>query len=395
LNFSLGGVFEEGRIAGEKSRDELRAYRKRAAKSAPAAPEPALEAEAPAESIAGRLGDVMRQQVSQVARAQALGEQFEYRLRQPVTIRRNQSALLPIIHTEVDGEKVSLYNEKSGERRPRLAMWLKNNSGLTLDAGSFSVIDGSAFAGEGVTETINPKESRLLSYALDLGLEVTTNRGTERQRVERVAIHRGVMRLHVKVREKKSYVIRNNDEKMRTVVVEHPVRAGWTLVDTPPAAESTASYHRFRVEAKPKTTTEFTVREENPRQTTYAIRNVTPEQITLWVRQKTIDADIERALQRIVAKKNEIDDVNKKIAALEKDEKEIFRDQQRVRENLRRLGRTPEEANLRLRYIRQLEQQENQLGTMRAERSRLEDARVVAQKQLDGMLEKMSFDRNV
>ncbi len=395
LNFSLGGVFEEGRIAGEKSRDEMHAYRKRAAKALPSAPAPALEAEAPAESIAGRVGDVMRQQVLQTARAQALGEQFEYRLRQPVTIRQNQSALLPIIHTEVEGEKVSLYNEKSGERRPRLAVWLKNSSGLTLDAGSFAVIDGSAFAGEGVTETINPKESRLLSYALDLGLEVTTNRGTERQRVERVAIHRGVMRLHVKVREKKSYVIRNNDEKMRTVVVEHPVRAGWTLVDTPPAAESTASYHRFRVEAKPKTTTEFTVREENPRQTTYAIRNVTPEQITLWVRQKTIDADIERALQRIVAKKNEIDDVNKKIAALEKDEKEIFRDQQRVRENLRRLGRTPEEANLRLRYIRQLEQQENQLGTMRAERSRLEDARVVAQKQLDGMLEKMSFDRNV
>jgi hypothetical protein len=396
LNFSLGGALEEGFVAGKKSADDFRARRDRAAKSMlPSAPAEAIEAEAAAEPIAGRLGDVMRQQASQTARAQALGEQFEYRLRQPVTIQRNQSALLPIIHTEVEGEKVSLYNETSGGRRPRLAVWFKNSSGLTLDAGSFTVIDSNAFAGEGVTETINPKESRLLSYALDLGLEVTTNRGTERQRVERVEIHRGVMRLHVKVKEKKSYVIRNNDEKMRTVVVEHPVRAGWTLVDTPPAAESTASYHRFQVEAKPKTTTEFTVREENPRQTTYAIRNVTPEQITLWVRQKTIDVDIERALQRIVAKKNEIDDFNKKIATLEKDEKEIFRDQQRVRENLRRLGRTPEEANLRLRYIRQLEQQENQLGTMRAERSRLEDARAVAQKQLDGMLEKMAFNRKV
>ena len=137
------------------------------------------------------------------------------------------------------------------------------------------------------------------------------------------------------------------------------------------------------------------MREENPRQTTYAIRNVTPEQITLWVRQKTIDAEIERALQRIVPKKNEIDDLNKRIAALEKDEKEIFSDQQRVRENLRRLGRTPEEAKLRQRYIRQLERQEDRLGNLRAKRARLEDARAVAQKQLDGMLEKMSFDRNV
>ena len=288
-----------------------------------------------------------------------------------------------------------MYNETAGGRRARLAVWLKNTSGLTLDAGSFTVIDSNAFAGEGLIETINPGESRLLSYALDLGVEITTNRGRERERVERVRIHRGVMRLHTKVVEKKTYVIRNNDQRTRSVVVEHPVRAGWTLVETPKAAESTASYHRFRVEVKPKTTTEFAVREENPRQTTYAIRNITPEQIKLWVRQKTIDVAIERALQRIVAKKNKIDGLKKRVASLEKDEKEIFRDQQRVRENLRRLGRTPEEANLRLRYIRQLEKQEDRLGRLRAERARSEDARSAAQKQLDEMLEKLAFDRKV
>ncbi len=351
LNFSLGGALEEGLAGPRKSRDDFRALRERAAKAMPSARAPALEAdEAPAEPLAGRLGAVMRQQASQAARAQALGEQFEYRLRQPVTIRRNQSALLPIIHTEVEGAKVSLYNETFGARRPRLAVWLKNSSGLTLDAGSFAVIDANAFAGEGLTETINPQESRLLSYALDLGVEVTTNRGTERERVERVEIVKGVMQFHGKVVEKKTYVIRNNDEKARTLVVEHPVRAGWTVVDTEAAAESTANYHRFRVEVKPKTTAEFAVREESPRQTTYAIRNVTPEQITLWVRQKTIDAEIQRALQGIVAKKNEIDALNKKVASLDTEQKKIFNDQQRVRQNLGRLGRTPEEANLRLRY---------------------------------------------
>ncbi len=363
--------------------------RERAMKMAAAAPA------APAGFVGGRLGDVMRQVAPEAARAQALGEQFEYRLRQPVTIRRNQSALLPIIHTEVEGEKVSLYNESSGERRPRLAVWLKNASSLTLDAGSFTVIDSNAFAGEGLTETINPQERRLLSYALDLGVEVSTIRGTDRERVEQVEILKGVMRFHSKVVEKKTYTIRNNDEKPRTVVVEHPVRPGWTLVETPAAAESSASAHRFRVEAKPKTTTEFAVREENPQQTTYALANITPEQIALWVRQKTIDAEIERALGRIVAKKNEIDDLNKKIAVLEREQNEIFRDQERVRGNLQRLGQTPEEANLRLRYIRQLEQQENRLGALRAERARLEDARAAAQKQLDEMLQNLTFDRKL
>lgn len=342
-----------------------------------------------------RVGELAHRQPIQAAQAQALGEQFEYRIRQPVTIRRNQSALLPILHTEVKGEKVSVFNDSRGDLRPRLGFWLENSTELTLDAGSFTVIDSNAFAGEGLTQTINPGERRLLSYALDLGLEVATNRGTERVRVERVEIHRGVLRFHRRVVEKKTYTVRNNDAKPRTVILEHPVRAGWELTDTAEPVESSANFHRFRVEVKPKQTVEFAVREENPQQTTYALTNITPEQITLWVRQRAIDREIEQALQRIVAKKNEINELNQQIQALEREQNEIFRDQERVRENLRRLGRTPEEANLRLRYIRQLEQQENRLGALRAERARLEDARTAAQKQLDQMLQNLSFDRKL
>jgi hypothetical protein len=406
LNFSLSGFEAQDALSEEGEdfrRDRFAARREVAAKMAAnaAAEAPAaggviggVPGGVPSGSL-GRLSDVMRQQRGEAAAGQALGEQFEYRLRQPVTIRRNQSALLPIINSDIEGEKVSLYNGNSAERQARLAVWLKNTSGLTLDQGSFTVIDSKAFAGEGLTETINPQERRLLSYALDLGLEVTTNRDTERERVERVEIIRGVLRLHRKVVEKKTYVVRNNDEKERTVILEHPVRGGWSLVETPAAAESTANYHRFRVEVEPKTTTEFAVREENPQQTTYAIRNVTPEQIALWVQQKTIDAEIERALQRIVAKKNEIDELNKQIQVLEKEQNEIFQDQDRVRRNLQRLGRTPEEANLRLRYIRQLEQQENRIGALRAERAQLEDARTAAQKELDDRLQNLSFDRKL
>ncbi|MGH9862899.1 MAG: carboxypeptidase regulatory-like domain-containing protein [Candidatus Acidiferrales bacterium] len=401
LSFSLSGAPEGAMADMAQEKDELGAQRmarrERAAKVAEAPAASAMGA------VGGRLGEVMRNQALAAARGQALGEQFEYKLRQPVTIRRNQSALLPIVHTEVEGEKVSLYNEVSGDpstslgagKRPRLAVWLKNSSGLTLDQGSFTVIDSNAFAGEGLSETLNPQERRLLSYALDLGVEVTTNRDTERERVERVEILRGLMRLHSKVVEKKTYVLRNNDEKLRVVVLEHPVRPGWSLVETPTPAESSASFHRFRLEAKPKTTTEFAVREENPQETVYGLSNITPEQIGLWVRQKTIDAEIEKALQGIVAKKNEIDDFNKKINALEQDQNEIFRDQERVRNNLARLGGTPEEANLRLRYIRQLEQQENKLGTLRAERAKLEDVRAAAQKQLDDMLQNLTFDRKL
>ncbi|MFQ5926507.1 MAG: carboxypeptidase regulatory-like domain-containing protein [Terriglobia bacterium] len=340
-------------------------------------------------------GEALRQARVATAQARELGEQFEYRLPQRVTIGRNQSALLPIVHTEVEGEKVSLFNEANDAKRARLALWLKNTSGLTLDAGAFTVIDSGAFAGEGLTETIQPGEGRLLSYALDLGVEVSANRENERQRVERVEISRGVLRMHSKVVEKKTYVIRNNDDKARTVVVEHRVRSGWEMIETPKPAESTASYHRFRVEAKAKTTSEFAVREENPRQTTYALTNITPEQIALWVRERTIDREIERALAAIVAKKNQIADLNRQMKEADQESNRLFRDQQRMRENLRALGRTPEEARLRQRYIRQMNAQENRLEALRTRRAQLEQQRDAAQKELDAMLGNLTFDRKL
>jgi hypothetical protein len=45
--------------------------------------------------------------LSAAADAQELGDLFEYKLRQPVTIRKNESALVPILAAEVDAERVS------------------------------------------------------------------------------------------------------------------------------------------------------------------------------------------------------------------------------------------------------------------------------------------------
>ncbi len=154
------------------------------------------------------MADLMRTMDSGTT-AQRAGEQFEYRVRQPVTVRRNQSALLPIIQAEVEGEKVSVYNE-SGGNRPRHAVWLKNTSGFTLDSGSFTVLETNAFAGEGLTDVIHANEQRLLSYGLDLGTTVTSNRSPGKSRLLKVEVAGGVATVNSRQDETKTYIVRNN-----------------------------------------------------------------------------------------------------------------------------------------------------------------------------------------
>src|SRR5277367_1655419 len=72
------------------------------------------------------------------ANGQELGDLFEYKLKDKVTLKKNQSALVPIAQTEIEAEKVSLWNGTRGSGRPLRGIWLKNTSALTFDGGSFS-----------------------------------------------------------------------------------------------------------------------------------------------------------------------------------------------------------------------------------------------------------------
>lgn len=373
----------------EKYKSSSRSLRKMAEEIPSPAP---LPMEAP--MLAGGISSAIRQQITETAKAQAVGEQFEYKLGQPVTIRRNESALLPILQSEVDGEKVATFKSADNERHPRLAFWLKNASGLTLDAGAVTVIDSNTFAGEGLLETVQPGESRLLGYALDLGTEVTSTSNMERDRVERVVISQGMLRLHTKMVEKMTYKIRNNNNAPRVMILEHPIRTGWNLVSAAPA-ETSANFYRFRVEVKPKSTTDFMVHEETPQESVFAVSSIKPDQIAVWVRERSIDAETEKVLQGVANKQSEINDLSQKLAALDREQNEVFKDQERVRGNLQRMGQTPDEATLRLRYVRQLDTQENRLAVIKTEREKLQATRLAAQKQLDALIQKLALDKKL
>lgn len=75
-----------------------------------------------------------------VGRTQELGDLFEYKLHDRVTIRKNQSALVPILQSRIDAEKVSVWNPSDSS--VLRALWIDNTSGLTLDGGSFNVLEG-------------------------------------------------------------------------------------------------------------------------------------------------------------------------------------------------------------------------------------------------------------
>lgn len=355
----------------------------------------ALTAAAPPALPQFAMSDIMQRSAA-AAKGASLGDLFEYKLKDRVTIHKNESALVPIVQTHVTAEKVSLWNSSLGSERPLRALWLTNSSGLTLDGGSFTVLEENAFAGEGLTDPIKPDEKRLISYAADLGARVTEESENQPQKVTRVRISRGLMYQTRELRQSTTYTVRDDDTTPRVVLIEHPLRAGWKLApDAPKAAETTSDLYRFRVELKPKQTQKLKITEAEPLVTTYALSNLTDDQIELFIRQREIDPAVEAALRKIIAQKNVVADVAAQIAAVSSRRQKIFADQQRIRENLKALKGTAEERALTERYTQQLAGQENQLDALQKQDADLQAKRAQAQAELDTMVQNLTLDQTI
>jgi hypothetical protein len=168
------------------------------------------------------------------ASGQELGDLFEYKLKDRVTLKKNQSALVPIAQTEIEAEKVSLWSRTTGSGRPLRGLWLKNTSPLTFDGGSFSVLENEVFAGEGLTDPIKPGERRLISYATDLGLLVEASQNNQPQHVTRVKISKGVLTQISELHERTLYVARNQDEAKRKKKLRGNTGFEWKCRQRPP-----------------------------------------------------------------------------------------------------------------------------------------------------------------
>lgn len=347
----------------------------------PSAPPPPV-AESVFESVAA---------MDPAAQGRELGDLFEYRLKEAVTIRKNQSALVPIINAPVEAERVSVWNHRTGSR-PRSAVWMTNTTPNTLDGGSFTVLEDATFTGEGLMDPVKPGERRLLSYAADLALLVDAQHESLRpERVTTVKIARGVMILQDEARQRTTYSVRNEDTKARTLVVEHALADDWKIVSPTKPAETAPGIHRFRVAVPPKSTASLLVEAMRPVETTVRLSTVTDDQIALLVRQRSLSAEVERALRPILDIKQTLAGVNGEIKARNDEVQQIFKDQERLRENRKALGNLQEERSLVARYTRQLEEQETRLDVLKREIAEREARRQKIQAELDALVAALAF----
>ena len=334
--------------------------------------------------------------VETAATGAEVGDLFEYKIEQPVTVPRDRSALIPILQTRMEGERVSIYNEGTRRDRAMGGMLLKNTSPLTLEGGALTVIDGDAYAGEALMERLKPGEQRLISFALDLGTLVNATLKQDRAPTFMVRAVNGVFQAHYYQTLKKVYTLVNQTDKPRVVFIEHPVRQDWTLSDDTPKPDiKSARYYRFRVPLEPHQKIELPVTERRALMDSYALTNFSRPDLELFIQRNYIDATTRAQLEKILDLKSKMTATDARIQSIEGEVNEIGSDQERLRENIKSLTATAEAKQLIARYVAKADTQETRLEQLSKDKQSLHDERVRLQADLEGVIRGLAIDRQL
>jgi len=318
----------------------------------------------------------------------AFDDFFEYALTQPVTVHKNQSAMVPILQQDLPVNHVTLWSDS--HPAPLRAIWLENSSKLTLDSGSFSIFENGEFAGEGLLDPIHPGEKRLLSYAVDQAVKVRRGDFSQTHTLHHVAIHEGVLVETTSEVTDTTYTITNAADAMRVVVVEHTRRPRAELDSEVKPAETTATAYRFRVGVEPHQSADLKVRERaNIFDRVQIGTQFSNGQILVAVGKYS--PELAAALKPAIDGETALSDLNNKLEENEDKQKTLADDESRYRENLKAL----KDSATAKRFVDELNQAEDQIEAARKEQTDLEQQRDQAREKLDGILSRLSFDTDL
>jgi hypothetical protein len=378
-------VVYEGAVEEEKSvaKQMPRLYKAAPQAAVSAAPPP------PSQPKGETLRDAVASNVAVQTSARELGDLFEYRINTPVTVRKSESAMLPFLQQKLEARKLLIYSDQSSAH-PMNAAELTNSTGKTLDGGPLTIYDGGAYAGEALVETVKQGDKRLISYSVDLGTRITTAFDTKGDVVRELHMRRGVLISRVAAQETRTYTIKNVDAKAKTLIIEHPVRPGYTLLDRKPT-EKTPRAYRFEVKLAAGAQETFPVVEERVYDQTYAVSNLTPDVLVTYIRNKTLSDAGRKQLEQIAAQKRQIADTDAEIRRTDASVNELVRDQDRMRSNIASLNQVSGQQQQVQTYAKQLAAQEAQIASLRDHSAELKKKQSAAQSALNALIESADF----
>jgi hypothetical protein len=315
------------------------------------------------------MGDAFQAIGAGAAHLAERGELFEYRVADPVSLKRGGSAMVPIVTGALDVARDRIWR-LGDPPPPDLVASFENTSGAVLEEGPAVVYEGGGYAGEAMIPYSARGARVRFAYAKDLGVRCTSTT-TWRDIMVGVRVLESTM-VEDQLREFTHTVrIESDHEEEVKVLVEMANMPGRRLRKGEPV-ETGAKMYRFAVTVPPRGVgeTSFVEGQANSRSVAYGGLDV--QQIARWLEGKFLDEQIAGSLKEIVAMEDEARMLDQGREHQSRVRQEKHEEIQRLAHQLSVLAQQGAEGHLRLRYAEQMEAAQRAVSEAEGEMRSLE-----------------------
>lgn len=313
-----------------------------------------------------------------------IGQFFEYTI-PDVTLPRQKSALIPILTDGIKVRRLSIYNRSVLATNPLLGARLTNTTGKLLPQGPLTVLDAGSYAGDAKIDDLPNGQNRLVSYGIDQAVLVHSDDQTENSSVVTAKIIKGVLEITHKQVFRQKYVADNKGKNAKTLLIEHPRRIGWTLVDLKPI-ETTDRLYRFEETLPPQKTTTLQVEEQLVSAQGMAIMAMDDPTIESYRTTGAIPQAVKDALAKAAQMKSAMTDTQRQIADRQQRLNDFSAEQARIRENMKAVDQNTDYYK---RLLKELDQQETTIEQLHTDIKSLQEKMRSQQKQLEDYLSQL------
>jgi hypothetical protein len=336
---------------------------------------------APAMDVA----DSLAQTAPAVASGQPLGELFQYIVGAPVTVGRGQSAMVPIVEARLPYRKDLIYNKVKMAAHPVATVRMNNDTGLTLERGPVTVLEGLEYVGEAVLPFTAAEDEMIVSYAVELGVWIRETSKSERETLG-LSIKKALLVFEEHDIRRTIYRLENRTPKEVRVLVEHPRPENYETFDTPQPEETTGEHQRYAVAVGAGIEEEITVSERRLTYRREELQKQSYSKLKRYLKNRWLDEDTYEDLRKLLDMWGHIEIHQSNIAQHEKRRQEIYEAQEQVQKNMSALSTTGKEGQLRARYVEQLEQNHEELATIEKAIADLRGQIARVEKSIEGMM---------
>ncbi len=307
------------------------------------------------------VSSTLAQSATIAASARQAGSFFKYDVVSPVSIKRGQSAMLPILQQKINCEKVLLYNYQKNPDNPIISLRFVNKTTLTLERGPLTVFEGGGYAGEAILPFTEEGAEQFIPYATELGIKISQSSYPSSEFKSAYLSGWYLMKIQSE-KIHTTYRVENKKNESITVLLEHPKSSGYSLVDTRKPDEETENNYRWKVVVPAGKYVEFAVILEREVSYSEHLQNLTHSLIENYLHAGQLSKELFEKLAFVSDHYQHIKELGEERNALESERKRFLDEQERLRKNIQALsGSMDESIVLRKKYVAQLDSQENRI----------------------------------